>query len=58
MHMWKPFDQQDVAYLTRLLESGDVVPVIDRTYPVSEIREALTYQDEGRVRGKIVITMG
>jgi len=58
MHMWKPFDQQDVAVLTRLLESGEVVPVIDRTYPLSEVRDALTYQDEGRARGKVVITVG
>ena len=58
MHMWKPFDQQDVAYLSRLLESGDVVPVIDRIYPLSEVRDALAYQDEGRVRGKVVITVG
>ena len=35
MHIWKPFDQKDVSYLTQLLESGDVVPVIERTYPLS-----------------------
>ena len=57
MHMWKPFNQPDVAFLTQLLESGDVVPVIDRTYPLSEVPEALTYQNEGRARGKIVITV-
>ena len=57
MHMWKPFNQPDVAYLTQLLESGDVVPVIDRTYPLSEVREALAYQDEGRARGKVVISV-
>ena len=58
MHIWKPFDQKDVSYLTQLLESGDVVPVIERTYPLSEIREALVYQDEGLARGKLVIAMG
>ena len=58
MHIWKPFDQKDVSYLTQLLESGDVVPVIDRTYPLSHVREALVYQDEGHARGKLVVTMG
>ena len=57
MHMWKPFNQADVAFLTQLLESGDVVPVIDRTYPLSEVPEALAYQNEGRARGKVSITM-
>ena len=57
MHAWKPFNQQDVADLTHLLESRDVVPVIDRTYPLSEVPRALAYQDEGRARGKVIITV-
>ncbi len=55
MHMWKPFNQKAVSFLTRLLESGDVVPVIDRVYPLSDIAEALRYQEQGLTRGKIVI---
>jgi NADPH:quinone reductase-like Zn-dependent oxidoreductase len=54
---WKPFNAEDVAFLTRLLEAGDVVPVIDRTYPLSKVPDALRYQEGGRARGKIVITM-
>ncbi len=57
MHVWKPFNQQDVSFLTQLLESGDVVPVIDRTYPLSSVAEALRYQEQGLARGKIVITV-
>lgn len=57
MLVWKPFNGTDVALLTQLLESGAVVPVIDRAYPLSEVREALRYQDEGRARGKVVITV-
>jgi len=57
MHVWNPFNQQDVAFLTQLLESGDVVPVIDRTYPLSDVAEALRYQEQGLTRGKIVITV-
>jgi NADPH:quinone reductase-like Zn-dependent oxidoreductase len=30
--------------------------VIDRTYPLSEVVEALRQVDEGRARGKVVVT--
>jgi NADPH:quinone reductase-like Zn-dependent oxidoreductase len=54
---WKPFKTEDVAFLTDLIETGKITPVIDRTYPLNEVPEALRYQEEGRARGKIVITM-
>ena len=41
-----------------LLEAGQVVPVIDRRYPLSETAEALRYLGEGHARGKVVITVG
>lgn len=57
MLMWKPFNEKDVVFLTELLEAGQVVPVIDRSYPLREVPEALRYQQEGRARGKVVITV-
>jgi NADPH:quinone reductase-like Zn-dependent oxidoreductase len=57
MLMWKPFNSQDVRFLKGLLEAGEITPVIDRTYPLSEVPEALRYQQEGRTQGKIVITV-
>ena len=57
MHMGKPFNREDVVFLRQLLEAGKVTPVIDRFYPLSEVPEALRYQQEGRPRGKVVITM-
>jgi NADPH:quinone reductase-like Zn-dependent oxidoreductase len=57
MLTWKPFDEEDVVLLKELLEVGKVTPVIDRTYPLSQVAEALRYQEEGQVRGKIVITL-
>ena len=57
MVWWKPFRAEDVAFLTELLEAGNVKPVIDRSYPLAEIREALGYQAQGHPRGKIVITV-
>jgi NADPH:quinone reductase-like Zn-dependent oxidoreductase len=57
MMMWKPFKDEDVAFVKRLIETGELAPVIDRTYPLSEVPQALRYQQDGHTRGKIVITM-
>ncbi len=57
MVMWKPFREEDVAFLTELIEAGNLVPFIDRTYTLSEVPETLRYQKEGLVRGKVVVTM-
>jgi NADPH:quinone reductase-like Zn-dependent oxidoreductase len=51
-------NQKDLVFLKKLLETGKVVPVIDRRYPLSEATEALRYLGEGHAKGKIVITMG
>jgi NADPH:quinone reductase-like Zn-dependent oxidoreductase len=40
-----------------LLEAGQVVPVIDRRYPLSETAEAIRYLEEGHAKAKIVITV-
>jgi NADPH:quinone reductase-like Zn-dependent oxidoreductase len=47
--------QQDLAFLKELLESGTVVPVIERRYALSETSEAIRYLEEGHARGKIVL---
>ena len=49
--------QQDLAFLKELLESGKVVPVIERRYALSETNEAIRYLEEGHASGKIVITV-
>ncbi len=50
-------NQEDLAFMKFLLETGRVVPVIDRRYPLRETAEALRYLGEGHARGKIVITV-
>lgn len=45
-----------MAALKELLEAGKLTPVIDRTYPLSEVREAMRYLQSGQARGKIIIT--
>jgi NADPH:quinone reductase-like Zn-dependent oxidoreductase len=57
MWWWRPFQQEDVAFVKELIEAGRVAPVIDRRYPLSEVPEALRYLEEGHARGKIVITV-
>ena len=47
----------DLLVLRELIESGAVTPVVDLTYPLSETQAAVTYVEEGRARGKVVITM-
>ena len=49
-------NQKDLMYVKELLETGKVVPVIDRRYSLRETAEALRYLDEGHARGKVVIT--
>ena len=41
--------------LVKLIETGKVKPIIDRTYPLSEVGEAIRYLGDGHVRGKVVI---
>jgi NADPH:quinone reductase-like Zn-dependent oxidoreductase len=48
---------EDLLFLHEVLEAGQVTPVIDRSYELSEAREALTYLGEGHARGKVVITV-
>ncbi len=55
--VWKPNDKDDLAFLIELLEAGKVAPLIDRSYPLSELPEAMRYLAEGRARGKVVITI-
>lgn len=48
---------EDLDALTRLIEIGDVTPVVDRTYPLSEAAAALAHQGRGHARGKTVVTV-
>jgi NADPH:quinone reductase-like Zn-dependent oxidoreductase len=48
---------EDLIVLKELIEAGKVTPVIDRTYPLSEVSEAIRYLEEGHARGKVVIAV-
>jgi NADPH:quinone reductase-like Zn-dependent oxidoreductase len=49
--------KEDLELLRQLIEAGKVTPVIDRTYPLSEVPEAIRYLEKGHARGKIAITV-
>lgn len=49
-------NHEDMIVLKDLIEAGKVTPVIDRTYSLSEVPEAIRYLEEGNARGKVVIT--
>jgi len=49
--------KDDLIVMRGLLEAGKVIAVIDRSYPLSDVPEAIRYLEEGHARGKVVITM-
>jgi NADPH:quinone reductase-like Zn-dependent oxidoreductase len=49
--------QDDLAKMSELMQSGKVKPVVDRTYPLSQVREAMTYLEAGHARGKVILTV-
>jgi NADPH:quinone reductase-like Zn-dependent oxidoreductase len=49
--------RQDLEELRALLEAGTIRAVVDRTFPLEEVPEAIRYLREGRARGKVVITV-
>lgn len=48
----------DMIALADLLASGAVVPVIDRSFALSETAQAVAYSETGRARGKIILQVG
>jgi NADPH:quinone reductase-like Zn-dependent oxidoreductase len=50
-------NHEDLLVLKELIESGKVTPVIDRTYPLAEVPEAMRYLEGGHAKGKVLITV-
>lgn len=50
-------DGSQLAEIGKLLNDGHIRPVIDKTIPFAQAKEALTYLEKGRAKGKVVIQM-
>jgi NADPH:quinone reductase-like Zn-dependent oxidoreductase len=44
--------------VSALIESGHIIPVIDRTYPLADAAEAVQLVEEGSPAGKVIVTVG
>jgi len=51
-------NQADLATMGELMAAGKVTPVIDRSYRLSEVDDAIRYLETGHARGKVLLTMG
>ena len=56
--MMSKVKRDDLMFLRELMAAGKLTPVIDKTYPLTETRDAVAYVETGRARGKVVITVG
>jgi NADPH:quinone reductase-like Zn-dependent oxidoreductase len=50
-------NREDLLVLSRLIEAGHLRPVLDRTFPLADSPDAIRYLEQGRARGKVVITV-
>ena len=48
---------RDMLVLAEMIEAGKLTPFVERTYPLSQAPEAIRHLEQGRVRGKVVITI-
>ena len=51
-------DHRDLAEMADLMKSGKVTPVIDRSYSLPEVPDAIRYLEQHHAQGKVVITLG
>jgi NADPH:quinone reductase-like Zn-dependent oxidoreductase len=48
---------EDLLTLKEMIEAGKIRPVVEKTYPLDQVPEAMTYLGTGHVQGKLVITI-
>jgi NADPH:quinone reductase-like Zn-dependent oxidoreductase len=49
--------REDLEFLAELIEGGRLTPLVDRSFPLAQVPDAIRYLREGRVQGKVVITV-
>ncbi len=48
---------QQLKEITDLINSGTIIPVVDKVFPFESIKEAMAYVESGRAKGKVVVKM-
>ncbi len=52
---WSPFPDKVVAQLKELVAAGQIKPIIDRSFTLDEVADALRYVDQGKAKGKVLV---
>ena len=55
--VWKANQREDLEVIKGLIENRKVTPIIDRSFGLGDVADALRYLEDGHARGKIVITI-
>ena len=50
-------NQKDLTILADMMQTGKLKPVIDRTYKLDQVPDAIRYVEAGHARGKVIITV-
>jgi NADPH:quinone reductase-like Zn-dependent oxidoreductase len=48
--------KKDLTWIAEMIVAGRMKPIIERTYPLSEVPEAIRHSEDGHARGKLVVT--
>jgi NADPH:quinone reductase-like Zn-dependent oxidoreductase len=49
--------REELLAVTELIDGGKLTPIVDRTYPLAETAEGLSYVEQGHARAKVVVTV-
>jgi NADPH:quinone reductase-like Zn-dependent oxidoreductase len=50
-------NQKDLTVLADMMQTGKLKPVIDRTYKLDQVPDAIRYLEQGHARGKVIIAV-
>ena len=50
-------NKDDLTALGELMQAGELTPVLDKRFKLSEVADAIRYSEEGHARGKIIISV-